>query len=60
MSFGGKSLQFSDCGQQFSFTSREQEFYKFKGFTNEPKHCTVYRRINKERRPSGNNYGSRL
>jgi len=59
MSFEDKSLQCSDCRQQFTFTSGEQEFYKSKGFVNEPKRCPACRRINKERRSAGNNYGSR-
>ena len=58
MSFEDKLLQCSDCGQQFSFTSGEQEFYKSKGFTNEPKRCTACRRANKERRSDSNNYSS--
>ena len=59
MSFEDKSLYCSDCGQQFTFTSGEQEFYESKGFTNEPKRCPACRRIKKEQRSSGNNYGSR-
>ncbi len=28
-----------DCGKEFIFTVGEQEFYKEKGFTNEPVRC---------------------
>lgn len=59
MSFEDKSLSCSDCGQQFTFTSGEQEFYESKGFTNEPKRCPACRRTRKEQRSFGNSYGSR-
>ena len=58
MSFEDTSLQCSDCGQQFSFISGEQEFYKSKSFTNEPKRCPACRRANKGRRFNGNNDSS--
>jgi len=53
MSFGDKSIQCSDCGTAFTFSAGEQEFFKSKGFTNEPKRCLSCRRANKAR-PSGN------
>lgn len=28
-----------DCGKEFIFTARDQEFYAEKGFKNEPKRC---------------------
>ena len=28
-----------DCGSQFVFSSGEQQFYREKGFTHDPKHC---------------------
>lgn len=34
-----KTLTCQDCEVEFMFTAREQEFYKEKGFTNEPKRC---------------------
>lgn len=34
-----KTLVCSDCGKEFVFTAKEQEFYKEKGFDNEPKRC---------------------
>ena len=61
MSFQDKSLQCTDCGQRFTFTTGEQEFYQSKGFTNEPKRCSACRRANKERRSNNGsyNFGSR-
>ena len=34
-----KTLVCKDCGQEFTFTAREQEFYAEKGLTNEPQRC---------------------
>ena len=34
-----KTIVCKDCGAEFVFTVREQEFYKEKGFTNEPVRC---------------------
>ena len=34
-----KTIKCVDCGKEFVFTAREQEFYHEKGFTNEPKRC---------------------
>lgn len=38
-----KTLVCKDCGQEFTFTAGEQEFYAEKGFTNEPQRCKVCR-----------------
>lgn len=32
-----------DCGEKFMFTVREQEFYKEKGFENQPVRCKACR-----------------
>jgi len=60
MSFQDKSLQCSDCGATFTFSSGEQEFFQAKGFTNEPKRCPSCRQVRKEKQNghSGNSYGS--
>lgn len=42
-----------DCGKEFVFTIGEQEFYKEKGFDNQPVRCPECRRANKMRK---NNY----
>jgi len=38
-----KTIVCTDCGTEFTFSAREQEFYAEKGFTNEPKRCKVCR-----------------
>ena len=52
MAFADKSLQCSDCGATFTFTTGEQEFYESKGFTNEPKRCVPCRQAKKQQRGS--------
>ena len=37
--FEDKVLKCRDCGVDFEFTAREQEFYAEKGFQNEPGRC---------------------
>jgi CxxC-x17-CxxC domain-containing protein len=34
-----KTLTCKDCGAQFVFTGREQEFFAEKGFVNQPQRC---------------------
>ena len=43
-----KTLVCRDCGSEFVFSVGEQEFYKEKGFTNEPTRCVSCRRAKKE------------
>ena len=50
MAFEDKALQCADCGQQFTFTAGEQEFYSSRGFQNEPKRCPDCRRTRKTQR----------
>ena len=56
MSFQDKSLQCSDCGQQFTFTAGEQEFYSSRGLQNEPKRCPECRRARKSQRHESGGY----
>lgn len=42
-----KTLVCRDCGAEFTFTTGEQEFYKEKGFTNEPTRCITCRKVKK-------------
>jgi CxxC-x17-CxxC domain-containing protein len=42
-----KTLVCKDCGQEFTFTASEQEFFAEKGFTNEPQRCRSCRNIRK-------------
>ena len=58
MAFEDKSLQCSDCGQEFIFTAGEQEFFASKGYTNEPKRCPSCRQTRKADRYGGG-YGAR-
>src|SRR5579859_3572432 len=39
MPFADRDVQCVSCGVMFVFSAGEQEFFKEKGFVNEPKHC---------------------
>lgn len=58
MSLTDKSLQCADCGATFTFSAEEQEFYKSKGYVNEPKRCHECRQARKAQR-SGSTYTKR-
>ncbi len=60
MSFTDRSLQCRDCGQSFTFTVGEQEFFASRGFTNEPSRCPDCRAERKSSRGSagGGGYSS--
>ena len=45
-----KTIKCVDCGTEFVFTARDQEFYQEKGFTNEPKRCPECRKARKQQR----------
>lgn len=45
-----KKIVCKDCGREFVFTVGEQEFYKEKGFENDPVRCTPCRRARKQAR----------
>ena len=51
-----QSLTCTDCGQQFTFTENEQEFYRSKGFST-PGRCPSCRAARKAARESGGSYG---
>jgi CxxC-x17-CxxC domain-containing protein len=51
--FAEKTLTCRDCGQPFTFTQGEQEFFAQKGFTNEPNRCPDCRAANKRSRGAG-------
>ncbi len=57
MSYSDKTLQCKDCGADFTFTSREQEFYAQKGFQNEPTRCKPCRDNRKAGREGGGGGG---
>ena len=41
-----------DCGTEFPFTAKEQEFYAQKGFTSTPKRCKPCRNARKDQQGS--------
>ncbi|MBV7275996.1 zinc-ribbon domain-containing protein [Clostridium thailandense] len=45
-----KTITCKDCGKDFVFTEGEQEFYKEKGFENDPVRCPDCRRERKQQR----------
>lgn len=49
-----RPLSCKDCGREFMFTVREQEFFKEKGFDNDPVRCPDCRRAKKQAQRSGN------
>ena len=48
-----KTLVCKECGNEFTFTQGEQEFYAEKGFTNEPQRCKSCRDARKHALRSG-------
>lgn len=52
-----KTIKCVDCGTEFVFTARDQEFYAEKGFTNEPKRCRDCRNKKKAEK-NGNRFNS--
>ena len=58
--YADKTLTCRDCGNQFTFTSGEQEFHASKGFTNEPVRCPDCRAARKSERGgySGGSYST--
>lgn len=51
--YADRTINCLDCGQEFSFTAGEQEFYSQRGFTEPPKRCPGCRAARKAQRPSG-------
>ena len=47
-----KSITCKDCGSDFVFTEAEQDFYREKGFENEPVRCQSCRQSRKRDRVS--------
>jgi CxxC-x17-CxxC domain-containing protein len=52
-----KNVTCQDCGQSFTFTADDQEFFNTKGYT-EPKRCPSCRQVRKAERGDGGSYGS--
>ena len=59
MSFQDKTIQCSDCGNEFTFSADEQELFQSRGYTNEPKRCLPCRQARKSERSGGSDYGYR-
>jgi CxxC-x17-CxxC domain-containing protein len=55
--FQDRTLTCRDCGQQFTFTAGEQEFYQSRGLTNEPGRCPECRAARKSQRGEGGGGG---
>jgi CxxC-x17-CxxC domain-containing protein len=51
------TLTCRDCGQAFTFTAGEQDFYASRGFS-EPSRCPDCRAARKSQRDGGSSYGS--
>jgi CxxC-x17-CxxC domain-containing protein len=54
--YADKVLTCADCGQEFVFSGREQEFYATRGFT-EPRRCSACRASRKASRGDSGAYG---
>jgi CxxC-x17-CxxC domain-containing protein len=52
LSYADKTLACRDCGQNFTFTAGEQEFYAAKGLMNQPTRCQSCRSARKVRSSS--------
>lgn len=52
-----KILVCKDCKAEFVFTEGEQEFYREKGFANEPQRCPECRKAHKQQKDNGGNGG---
>lgn len=50
MGYADKTLTCRDCGQTFTFSAGEQEFYAQRGLTNEPGRCPDCRAQSRARR----------
>jgi len=47
MTYADKTLTCRECGQTFTFTTSEQQFYADRGFQNEPSRCPECRAARK-------------
>ncbi len=47
--FQDRTLKCVDCGQEFTWSAGEQEYFHEKGFTDEPKRCLTCRQSKKQR-----------
>ena len=59
MSYQDSTLTCRDCGNEFTFTAGEQQFYADRGLTNQPGRCPDCRAAAKSNRGGGGGYGNR-
>jgi len=59
MAFKDKTLECSDCGNEFTFSAEEQEHFQSRGYTNEPKRCPECRQARKAERYGNGSHGYR-
>ncbi|MEK9176645.1 MAG: zinc-ribbon domain containing protein [Patescibacteria group bacterium] len=57
MAFQDQTLTCRDCGNPFTWTASEQEFYQSKGFQNSPVRCPSCRQAKKARMDGGGGRG---
>jgi CxxC-x17-CxxC domain-containing protein len=57
MSFEDKSIECTDCGNSFTFSAEDQEFFHSKGYTNEPKRCPSCRQARRQNRQGSSSSG---
>lgn len=53
MALADKTLTCRDCGNNFTFTVGEQEFYRSRGLQNEPGRCSECRTARRQSRDRG-------
>lgn len=58
MSLQDKTLRCCDCNNEFTFSVEDQEFFRSKGYTNEPKRCPECRQARKAERGNSGGYGT--
>lgn len=56
MVFSDRTLTCRDCGAEFVFSAREQEFFAEKGFQNDPSRCPSCRAARKQRMQGNEGY----
>ncbi len=55
MDLKDKTIKCKDCGKEFVFTVRDQEFYKKMNFNQEPSRCKECRQARKNQKNNRNN-----
>jgi hypothetical protein len=52
MAFSGvdEQIKCADCGKEFLFSTKDQEFYERQGFTDKPKRCKTCRDLRKQKK----------